>query len=247
MSIGLIGRMSEHDQITQYIRRNPANWKGNGSTGDADIRVPMADRFQRRSIRLRGYDYTRAGAYYVTVCTQGRLPLFGDVVNDVMVPNAMGNIVQRCWDAIPEHMPMVVCDAFVVMPNHVHGIIVITDLARSSAENDSLVGGVGAANSPPLRIPATNDSDEPTSPDGVNIPRRPPIAIMVKNSLGHIMQTFKAAVSRQAVRDGLMPRGAPIWQRGYYERIIRDTASHDRIAQYIAENPAHWKNDRMNR
>lgn len=68
---------------------------------------------------------------------------------------------------------------------------------------------------------------------------------MVKNSLGHIMQTFKAAVSRQAVKDGLMPRGTPIWQRGYYESIIRDAASHDRIAQYIAENPANWKGDRF--
>jgi hypothetical protein len=77
----------------------------------SDIRVPMADRYHRRSIRLKGYDYTRSGAYYVTVCTQDRLPLFGDVVNDIMVPNAMGDIVQRCWDAIPEHMSMVVCDA----------------------------------------------------------------------------------------------------------------------------------------
>ncbi len=188
---------------------------------DPDIRGAMADRFHRRSIRLRGYDYTRAGAYYVTVCTQDRLPLFGDVVNGVMVSNAMGNIVQGCWDAIPEHMSMVVCDAFVVMPNHVHGIIVITDVAAGTSVDNgsSSVGGVGAANSPPLRIPATTDNTgEPPPPNGTDIPRRPPIAIMVKNSLGHIMQTFKAAVSRQAVRDGLMPRGMPIWQRGYYER-----------------------------
>lgn len=134
----------------------------------------MSDRFHRRSIRLRGYDYTRAGAYYVTVCTQGRLPLFGDVVNDVMVPNAMGNIVQRCWDAIPEHMPMVVCDAFVVMPNHVHGIMVITDVAGSSVDNGSSVGGVGAGNSRPLQTPATNDvPDTPPPPDGIAAPRRP--------------------------------------------------------------------------
>ena len=70
---------------------------------------------------------------------------------------------------------------------------------------------------------------------------------MVKNSLGHIMQTFKAAVSRQAVKNGLMPRGAPIWQRGYYEHIIRDGGRYDRIAQYIAENPANWEKDDLNR
>lgn len=205
----------------------------------------MPDRFHRRSIRLRGYDYTRSGAYYVTVCTQDRLPLFGDVVNHVMMPNAMGNIVQRCWDAIPEHMPLVVCDAFVVMPNHVHGIIVITDVASDGSLGGD--GAVGAANSRPLRMPATNDHNEPPPPDGTDIPRRPPIAIMVKNSLGHIMQTFKAAVSRQAVRDGLMPRGTPIWQRGYYERIIRDDGEHERIARYIRDNPRKWPGDRFNK
>lgn len=203
----------------------------------------MADRFHRRSIRLKGYDHTRSGAYYVTVCTHGRLPLFGDVVNDVMVPNAMGDIVHRCWDAIPEHMPMVVCDAFVVMPNHVHGIIMITDVAAgTSVDNGSPdVDGRGGEFAAPTDPGRTDD------PGGTTTPRRPPIAIMVKNSLGHIMQTFKAAVSRQAIRDGLMPRGTPIWQRGYYESIIRDAASHDRIARYIRDNPANWKNDRMNR
>lgn len=203
----------------------------------------MADRFHRRSIRLRGYDYTRAGAYYVTVCTQDRLPLFGDVVNDVMVPNGMGQIVQRCWDAIPEHMPMVVCDAFVVMPNHVHGIIVITDVAAGTSVDIESSGGDGRGR----EFAAPTDPGRTDDPGGTITPRRPPIAIMVKNSLGHIMQTFKAAVSRQAVRDGLMPRGTPIWQRGYFERIIRDGGEHERIAQYIAENPANWKGDRFNR
>ena len=70
---------------------------------------------------------------------------------------------------------------------------------------------------------------------------------MVKNSLGHIMQTFKAAVTRQVVRDGLMPRGTPVWQRGYYERIIRDDGEHERIAKYIRDNPMNWKGDRFNR
>ncbi len=209
-------------------------------SGVPDIRVPMADRFHRRSIRLKGYDYTRSGAYYVTVCTHDRLSLFGDVVNDVMMPDAMGNIVQRCWDAIPEHMPMVVCDEFVVMPNHVHGIVVITDVAGSSGDNGSSdVDGRGGEFAAPTDPGRTDDPGEPTTP------RRPPIAIMVKNSLGHIMQTFKAAVSRQAVRDGLMPRGMPIWQRGYYERIIRDRGEHERIAKYIRANPMNWQRDRF--
>ena len=208
----------------------------------------MAERFHRRSIRLRGYDYTQAGAYYVTVCTHERGYLFGHIADGVMVPNALGGIVQRCWDAVPEHMPMVVCDAFVVMPNHVHGIIVITDMVGAGnfrPVQPSSDGTVGAANSPPLRNagPAHDFVEMPQR----DVPRRPSVAIMVPNSLGHIMQTFKAAVSRQAVRDGLMPRGTPIWQRGYYERIIRDDGEHERIARYIADNPRNWKGDRFNR
>lgn len=238
----------------------------------------MADRFHRRSIRLRGYDYTRAGAYYVTVCTQGRLSLFGDVVNDVMVPNAMGNIVQRCWDAIPEHMPMVVCDAFVVMPNHVHGIVVIRERHRGrdpvGADHDrpnTMPGFVRANDDRPPTTPSTvttdASNDGPTDPTA-NAPRapiradhdrplrppadpgaRPPTSmpIVPVGSLGRIVRAFKSAVTRAAYNDGLLPRGTPVWQRNYYERIIRDTAEHDRIAQYIAENPANWGKDRFNR
>jgi hypothetical protein len=87
----------------------------------------MSERWQRRSIRLKGYDHTQAGAYYVTVCTDERAHLFGHIAGGDLVPNALGGIVQQCWDAIPEHMPHVDVDAFVVMPNHVHGIVVIRE------------------------------------------------------------------------------------------------------------------------
>ena len=193
------------------------------SRPNTDLRN-MTDRFHRRSIRLKGYDYAQAGAYFVTACTHDRAHLFGDVVNGVMEPNAMGAAVQRCWDAVPEHMPMVVLDEFVVMPNHMHGIIVITDGTVPVVSDVVVVAG----NFPPLR-----DTVPPPEPT-----RKMPV--MVKNSLGHIMQTFKAAVSRQAVKDGLIARGTPIWQRGYYEHIIRDRASHERIARYIRDNPMKW-------
>jgi putative transposase len=200
----------------------------------------------RKNIRLKGYDYRRSGAYYVTICTHDRSMLFGDVVDGIMVPNAIGNIVQQCWDAIPDHMPMVVCDAFVVMPNHVHGIIVITDVAADGAGTGG--GAVGAANSPTLQntgpadgVGTVGEFADPTTP------RHPPVAIMVKNSLGHIMQTFKAAVSRQVYREGLLPRGRPIWQSRYYDRIIRDDGAYRRIADYIRNNPANWGKDRFNR
>lgn len=84
-------------------------------------------RHHRRSIRLNGYDYSRAGAYFVTVCTKGRACLFGDIVHGLMVLNEAGRVVDECWKDIPSHFPQVELDEFVVMPNHIHGIVRIMD------------------------------------------------------------------------------------------------------------------------
>jgi REP element-mobilizing transposase RayT len=83
------------------------------------------ERFGRRSIRLKGYDYSQAGGYYVTIVSLWRESLFGDILNGGMQVNALGRIVQECWEEIPSHFPNVAVDAFIVMPNHVHGIIFI--------------------------------------------------------------------------------------------------------------------------
>ncbi len=81
---------------------------------------------RRRSIRLRGYDYSRAGAYFVTICVQNRQCLFGDITNEEMRLNDAGKMIQTVWDEIPEHYPGIKTDEFVIMPNHIHGIVVIT-------------------------------------------------------------------------------------------------------------------------
>lgn len=86
----------------------------------------------RRSIRLKGYDYSQAGAYFVTMVTQGRACLFGDVVNGVVVLNDLGKIVQKWWDDLPIHFPNIETGAFVVMPNHVHGVIIIVHDGRGA-------------------------------------------------------------------------------------------------------------------
>lgn len=224
----------------------------------------MAERFRRRSIRLKGYDYTQAGAYFVTVCTHQRVHLFGQVADGGMMPNALGDIVQRCWDAIPEHMPHAAVGEFIVMPNHVHGIVVIRERAMDAGLAGAVgAGGVGARHDAP-RMDA-DDSDRTgiitpsVLPGGSGArhdaplrnarpagPRTKPPGIP-RGALGQIVASYKTAVTRIAYRDGLIPRGTPIWQRNYYERIIRDTAAHDRIAQYIAENPANWGSDDLNR
>ena len=101
----------------------------------------------RRSLRLRGYDYARSGAYFVTICTQDREYLFGDVVDGEMRCNEAGWVAEECWWAIAKHFPSAALDAFVVMPNHVHGVIVMTDT-------------VGAKDFSPLHSPLRKPPDD---------------------------------------------------------------------------------------
>lgn len=165
-----------------------------------------------RSIRLKGYDYARPGAYFVTICTQNRVCLFGDVVNGKMRLNDTGDIVRQCWLDMPAHCSTAVLDEFVVMPNHIHGVIVLGDAP------------VGATHASPL----------PTRPRG---PRR--------QSIASIVGSFKSAVTKRLNERRGTP-GASVWQRNYYEHIIRDDAAWQRIREYIANNPLQWALDREN-
>ena len=112
------------------------------------------EKHRRRSIRLKGYDYAQAGAYFVTICTQNRECLFGDVVDGAMRLNEFGEIVRLTWEDLPNHVANIVLDAFVVMPNHAHGIIFITDS----------VGDVGAGSEPAPTEPAPTAAPVPTAP-----------------------------------------------------------------------------------
>ena len=99
----------------------------------------------RRSIRLRGYDYARPGAYFVTVCTHRRVPLFGSVVRHRMVLNATGRVVRARWDGLPEHYPHLRLDEAVVMPDHFHGIFVLDGLLAPEFDDVATVGGATVA------------------------------------------------------------------------------------------------------
>ncbi|MGD9145376.1 MAG: transposase [Anaerolineae bacterium] len=168
----------------------------------------------RRSIRLPGYDYTSVGAYFVTICVHGGRCLLGDVIDDDMQLNAWGQIASDCWQEIPEHFDQVDPDEFVVMPNHVHGIIAITDL-------------VGA-----------QQCCAPTEP-----PPQTHTNVMA-GSLGAIIRSYKSAVTKQInlLRD---TPGAQFWQRNYWEHVIRDEQSLNRIREYIQNNPANWVEDQL--
>jgi len=192
-------------------------------------------RHHRRSIRLPGYDYTQAGAYFVTVVTHQRECLFGDVVDGAMHLNACGDVALTCWRDIPRHFPSVQLDAMVVMPNHVHGVLWIVDELNGDAivtATAATAATVGAQHAAPLQL----------QPTPRPMPRYPGVT---SGSLAAVVRSYKSAVTKSinAVRGAA---GDPIWQRNYYEHIIRDEPSLNRIRHYIDENPSQWAFDDEN-
>jgi REP element-mobilizing transposase RayT len=189
------------------------------------------DKHHRRSIRLRGYDYTQAGAYFVTIVTHGREPVFGDVADGEMELSAYGRVAATMWQRIPRHFPRVQLDEWVVMPNHVHGIIVIVGRgdAFSVRPSDDLSFAHGE-----LAIAFKAPDGECVAPTG------PP-----SGSLGAIVGNFKSVMTRRVNHMRKTP-GIPLWQRNYYERIIRNERELNRIRQYICDNPARWFDDAEN-
>ena len=173
-------------------------------------------RHHRRSIRLRNHDYTQPGGYFITIVTHQRACLFGQIVNEEMQLNDYGRIADECWRAIPEHFPNVELGTYVVMPNHVHGIIVINE-NRTTMNSSSSVGAQHAS---------------PLSPHRVK-----------PKSIGVIVGSFTSAVTRRIGRE-LNATG--IWQRNYYEHIIRDHKDWDRIHRYLESNPSRWVQDEEN-
>ncbi|MDP9372578.1 MAG: transposase [Chloroflexota bacterium] len=178
----------------------------------------------RRSIRLKGYDYSQPGAYFVTICVRWRERLLGEVVDGETRPNAYGAIVARCWDDLPRHYPTVELDAFVVMPNHIHGIIVLTD----PLPNDV---GAGLKPAPP--------------PDGGTPARmREGVEEESRQALSEIVRAFKTFSARR-INEARGAVGTPVWQRGYWDHIIRNERSLRRFQTYIIDNPARWEMDQL--
>ena len=192
----------------------------------------MKNRRNRRSIRLPGYDYTQPGAYFITVCTHGRAHLFGRVEDGDMVLNEFGETARQSWLAIPDHFPHATLDTYIVMPNHLHGIVWI---AESPPDN---VNAVGANNFSPLPSPPPPSS--PSSPLPQSTDERPR---GTSKTIGSIVRGFKIGVTKWARRHTSV---YSVWQRNYYEHIIRNERALLAIRRYIVENPRRWQWDRYN-
>ena len=212
-------------------------------------------RGHRRSIRLDGYDYASAGAYFVTICAQDRACVFGDVVDGEMRANACGRIVLDVWAGLASRYANVELDAFVVMPNHVHGIIVLEDVARPDAGGVDGDAGRGARRGAIdcAHSQGAMDGGGAMNPEGVmnHAPTIGEIGAANRRAgaagvppLGEVVRAFKA-ISARLIRRDVMP-GAAVWQRNYYEQIIRDEDSLNRVRAYVQANPARWLTDRDN-
>lgn len=184
---------------------------------------------QRRSLRLPGYDYAAPGAYFVTIVARSRECLLGEVTAEGMMRlSEMGETVNAEWEALPRRFPRARLDAYVVMPNHLHGIIVVdhgmvnAGRGEASAIGGFLVNGRPEADASPLRARGTQ-----------------------RGSLGAMIQNFKAVSTRRlnAIRG---TAGIPFWQRNYWEHVARGEADLDRIRAYIQSNPARWAADELN-
>lgn len=169
-----------------------------------------SERHDRRSIRLEGWNYSWPGLYFVTICTQKSRHLFGRVAGEAMRLNAFGTIADEEWRRTATIRDNVELDSYIIMPNHVHGIIAIT--RRGTAR----------------RAPTERQFGKP-----------------IAGSLSTIVRAYKAAVTKRINEHRGTP-GAPVWQRNYYEHIVRTPRAHRMISAYIEDNPARWYLDRYN-
>lgn len=194
------------------MNRVPTNYHGKGG-------ISMKydpEKHHRRSIRLRGYDYSQPGTYFVTICTHEKRKLFGEIINDEMHLNESGKVAQWIWKAIPQYYPCIRLDQHVVMPNHVHGILINRgDKSRtqsSPTENGKRID--------PMQMLPMPMSGPPT--------------------LGQIIRKFKALTSYYIHGNGIDEFA---WQERFYDEIITNASALESIRRYIINNPARWIDD----
>jgi len=228
----------------------------------------------RHSLRLPGYDYALPGAYFVTLCAFNRKCIFGRVVEDRMYENDCGKLAREEWFGSAQIRQEFALDAFIVMPNHLHGILWILGRKRErllmGSEFAPPIAGPSGARPWPNRV-RPPDAQTPVGADGVRPPdgqtpvgasrarplaerrsalqtprnRRRPIPPMRSHSLASWAAGFKSALTSRIRELWNRPRAA-VWQEDYFEHIIRDEDELFRIREYILSNPARWKLDREN-
>jgi putative transposase len=187
-------------------------------------RTPTHPSHRRRTIRLRDYDYTQGGAYFITLCARDRECLWGNGVNGMVQLNETGRLVESVWLQTATVRPDLELDAYVVMPNHFHAVFFIH-------ESPSVPGATHRVAPTKDHAAAAGTTRRPTGPK--------------PGSVGAVMAQFKSLVTKR-IHDMRQYRGGPVWQRNYHEHVIRNEESLNRIREYIATNAQRWELDREN-
>ena len=208
------------------------------------------NKYRIASIRAQWWDYGWNGAYFITICTQNRAHYFGEIENGKMILSHAGVIAQILWNEIPKHHQHIELGAFVVMPNHIHGIIIIdkpdnTNIVNTNGNadtnngNDTVVGvddvvGDFVETGHALILQQTGTGTE-TQPGGQRFQN------IGKNTISSVVGSYKSAVTKYANRLGY-PNG---WQPLFYDNIIRNNNDYQRISEYIVSNPQNWDKDKF--
>ena len=200
----------------------------------------------RRSIRLQGYDYSQEGLYFITICCQDRAHLFGEIVDGKMILNDAGLQAKKSWQDIPNHFPNAVLHEYIIMPNHIHGIIEFVGANQYSPNN----------NSPNNNSPNQTFSDNGNDVENNDKAKDLELVNGTKNfsplpnatwrspskTIGSVIRGFKIGVTKWMRNNTTVVN---VWQRNYYDHIIRNEQDYERISEYIKNNPILWKEDRF--
>jgi len=185
-------------------------------------------RFHRRSIRMRHYDYGESAHYFVTICSYQRRCVFSDVSDAECILNRLGMLVERCWSELPGHFGNLALDEYVIMPNHLHGIITVPSRGITPRSD---------------RARIHQNEDDARARHALPLQRK--FGKPMRGALPTVIASFKSAATKRARQHGLS-QNRSVWQRGYYERVIRGEKELARIRKYITENPLTWELDREN-
>jgi len=223
----------------------------------------------RRSIRLKGYDYSQAGLYFITICVQNREHLFGKIVDGEMILNDAGKMVEKEWVDLKNRFPNIELHEFIVMPNHFHGIIQIVDNIDTMGRIQIGQSGKPQSGRPRIGQPqGIAPTPRPVNtvgaiPCGCPVHGCPvhgsPVHTAVvdngiatpknKKTIGDIMDAFKSIATVLYIRGvktlDWQPFNKKLWQRNYHEHIIRNNGEYQYIANYIVNSPANWQHDKF--
>ncbi len=201
----------------------------------------MSDKFQNKyripSTRLKNWDYGSNAMYFVTICTAHRECFFGEIAKGKMVLSEIGRIAHQCWQDIPDHFPFVELGEFVVMPNQVHGIIIIDKPDNVNGNGGAIVETQNFASLP---THPTNPTISSTKTPTTTTPTGNKFGPQSKN-LASIIRGFKIGVTKFARYNNLIFA----WQSRFHDHIIRNDESFQRISYYIANNPSKWTDDKF--